>query len=119
METVLISSIGAFLGVWLFYSFGERLFTWMAKRNANMKKSAKPKKVFTPTRKWIVKIKNNYGIYGLMGVSAIISVPITSLIASKYFKHEKSTPWWLCLGFVLWSFVLTGISWSVKYVFNG
>jgi uncharacterized membrane protein len=117
LETVLISSTGAFIGVWLFYSFGERLFEWLAKRNANKQK--KKKKVFTPTRKWIVRVKNNYGIYGLMGVSAIISVPVTALIASKYFKDEKSTPWWLCLGFVLWSLILTSISWSVKYIANG
>lgn len=116
LETVLTSSAGAFIGVWVFYFFGEHFFAWVAKRNG---KKGKKKKVFTPTRKWIVRTKNKYGIFGLMGVSAFISVPITALIASKYFKHKKSTPWWLCLGFVLWSLILTSASWSVKYIIHG
>lgn len=104
LTIVLTTSSGAALGVMICYGFGKKLFMYFSKRAKR-----KGKKVFTPGRRRIVAIKNKYGIFGLMMICGLISVPISSLIASKYFHHKKATPYLLILGFFLWSLVLTGL----------
>ncbi len=104
LTIVLTTSSGAAFGVMLCYGFGKRLFAYLSQRA-----KSKGKRVFTPGRRRIIAIKNKYGILGLMLICGLISVPISSLIASKYFHSKKSTPYLLILGFFLWSLLLTGL----------
>jgi membrane protein DedA with SNARE-associated domain len=83
-EVVLTTGTGAAVGVLIFYYGGTYLFKW-----ANHWKSKKKKTVFTKGRRRIVFIKNKFGLMGFIAISAIISVPITSLLAAKFFKHNN------------------------------
>ena len=110
--TVLITTtIGAALGTILFYYFGIQVFKWIG----SLSRKRKEKKVFTPLRRKIISIKNKYGIKGLMLLSGIISVPVTALLAAKYFGDNKQTPLYLILGFFIWSIFLTSISFLAKH----
>ena len=63
----------------------------------------------------IVFIKNKFGLIGFIAISAIISVPITSLLAAKFFKHNKFTPLWLICGFMVWSLILSSAAYYIKW----
>ena len=109
-EVVLTTSTGAAFGVLLFYYGGTYLF----KRTSHWK-SKKIKPVFTKGRRRIVYIKHKFGLIGFIAISVIISVPITSLLAAKFFKHNKFTPLWLIIGFMVWSFILSSAAYYIKW----
>ncbi|MGB1031884.1 MAG: hypothetical protein ACPGWM_04680 [Flavobacteriales bacterium] len=110
--TVLITTtLGAALGTLLFYFFGMQMFRWIG----SLSRKRTEKKTFTPMRRKILSVKNKYGIKGLMLLSGIISVPVTALLAAKYFGDSKQTPLYLILGFFIWSIFLTSISFLAKH----
>ena len=109
-EVVLTTSTGDAFGVLLFYYGGTYLFKWTSHW-----KSKKIKPVFTKGRRRIVYIKHKFGLIGFIAISVIISVPITSLLAAKFFKHNKFTPLWLIIGFMVWSFILSSAAYYIKW----
>ena len=109
-EVVLTTGTGAAFGVLLFYYGGTYLFKWTSRW-----KSTKKKPVFTKGRRRIVFIKHKFGLIGFIAISAIISVPITSLLAAKFFKHNKLTPLWLIIGFMIWSVILSSAAYYIKW----
>ncbi|MFM1772908.1 MAG: hypothetical protein RLZZ71_2050 [Bacteroidota bacterium] len=109
-EVVLTTGTGAAFGVLLFYYGGTYLFKWMGHM-----KSKKKKPVFTKGRRRIVFIKNKFGLIGFIAISVVISVPITSLLAAKFFKHNRFTPLWLICGFMIWSFILSSAAYYIKW----
>jgi membrane protein DedA with SNARE-associated domain len=108
-EVVVTTATGAAVGVLLFYYGGTYFFSWTSHL-----KSKKKKPVFTKGRRRIVKIKNKFGIVGFMAISAMLSVPITSLLAAKFFKHNRFTPLWLICGFIIWSLILSSMAYYIK-----
>ena len=105
--TICVTSLGAAIGVQIFYHMGRMIFAWFDKRKGK-------KKVVTPMRRRMVGFKNNYGLVGLLFISGIISVPIASVLVAKYFDKSKMTLWYLTAAFIIWSVVLTIASNYVK-----
>lgn len=112
LETVLIATSGAAIGVYVISFFGERLFVYLSERERRQ-----GKKVFTKTRRRIVVVKNRFGLSGLIGISALISVPISVLLASKYFRHVRYMREKMVLGFFVWANVLSLLAFAVKTFF--
>ena len=55
-----------------------------------------------------MRVNHGYGLVGLAGIAPpILSVPITALLAAKYFRHDRRTLPFLIASVVLWSFVLS------------
>ncbi len=65
-----------------------------------------------------MRIKNRYGLEGLMMVGGLISVPITALLATKYFRHQRAMQLKVAGGFAVWALVLTSLAWAVKWLFH-
>jgi hypothetical protein len=111
LETLIITSSGAAGGVFVFFHTGEYIFNFWAKLTGNR---GKKKKVMTRSRRMIVRLKWNYGIKGLMLISALISVPVASLLAAKFYRHQPNSLPLMIIGFFLWSLVLTSIAYFTK-----
>jgi len=115
-EVLIISSFGAVLGVFIFYNAGKAIFNWWSKFRANSKKNDSSPRKPTPSkskRRFII-FKDKYGLPGLILISGIISVPIAAVLAAKYFRNNKKTPFYLILAFMCWACFLTFVSWRVK-----
>lgn len=112
LEIILITTSGGAIGSFVFYHFGEFLMHQWAKRFPTKKK------VFTPMRRRIIRLKTKYGIKGLMLVSVLISVPVSSILTARFYKHDKSALPKLIFGFFLWSIVLTSIAYSFRILGN-
>ncbi len=112
-ETVLLIGAGGCIGTILFYFLSARVLEWFRQRR--IRKSARaiarglrPKRIFTRTNKLIIRLKRGYGLQGLVFVAPpILSIPITALLAAKYFRHDRRTLPYLLLSVVAWSFVLS------------
>jgi hypothetical protein len=114
LTTVLVSSVGAGIGVLLFFYFGK----WMLNKWAKFRGEKEPKRpFFTSKRRRVVQFRRKFGMWGLLVVSGMISVPISAVLAAKYYHRDERMPWILILAFVIWAFVLTALSyWAVPIV---
>lgn len=109
--TVGVCSAGAAMGVSVFFYFGK----WILKKWAEFKGEKEPKRpFFTPQRRRVVRFRRMFGMWGLLVVSGLISVPISAVLAAKYYQRDERMPWILVVAFVVWSFILTGLSyWAI------
>jgi hypothetical protein len=110
LETVLIASSGAALGTFIFFHFGHNIFGWFAHH------MGKNKRIFTPGRRRIIRLKWKYGVKGLMLISGLISVPVASLLAAKFYRHDNNTLPLMITGFFIWAIVLTSIAFAGKLI---
>jgi hypothetical protein len=113
-STVIVTSVGAAAGVWVFFFFGK----WILKKWAEFRGEKEPKRpFFTPQRRRVVRFRRLFGMWGLLVVSGMISVPIASILAAKYYQRDERMPWILVVAFVVWSLLLTSLSyWAIDIV---
>ncbi|MAO45764.1 MAG: hypothetical protein CL823_01295 [Crocinitomicaceae bacterium] len=105
LKTIIVTSIGAAVGVQIFFHLGRTIFSWWDARGK------KKKKTITPLKRRIVGLKNKTGLVGILLISGLISVPISAVIVAKYYGDNKWSSWLLCVAFLVWSIVLTLGSW--------
>ena len=102
-EILLVTIIGGWLGIFIFYYFGKIIMEWINKRRKN------PPKRFSQLNRFVVRVKRNYGLTGLVTIMGVISVPVCTLIAAAYFKENKRVIPALMASVVIWSCSLTAI----------
>jgi hypothetical protein len=113
METVLLTATGGCLGTIVFYYGGTRVLEWFRRRHVRKRARAiargvAPQRIFTRTNRTIVRIKRGYGVKGLAIFSPpILSIPLMSILAAKYFRHDRRTLPLMLSSVVIWSFVLS------------
>ena len=112
-QTILISLIGGWLGVFVFYFAGSFVFDWWSKISKPIDKK------FSKKNRIIVWFKNDFGLLGITLVLGFASIPIVSLLAAKYFRHLPITIYALLASTVVWAFLLTGISVWMIPLFKG
>jgi hypothetical protein len=110
LEAILVSSTGAALGVFIFFHFGEIIFSWLA-HHLNTKK-----RIFTKRNRWFIRIKHRWGLNGLLVISGLISVPIASVIGAKLYRHNSTALPKLIIAFFCWSIFLSSLAFGMKKI---
>lgn len=110
--TWVVASSGSAAGVLGFWHFGKWWFQWLEARMGP--RPERGKRIFTPRRRRIVKVKNALGLRGLLLASGLISVPVAATLGAKYFRSQTSAKYLLMLAFTLWAAALTTASWLLK-----
>ncbi len=111
-QTILITSIGGCIGVTVFFrGSGYILGHLEDKRSVAVEQGRKAgRRSFTRTNKMIVKVKRNQGLSGLAALTPVlISIPIGTIIAAKYFRHDKRTLPVLFSSVLIWDVILSSI----------
>jgi hypothetical protein len=117
VRTLIYTAIGGSAGMLTFYFSGKALLEVFRKRyvKRSQERAAKglpPKRIFTRTNRLIVRVKHRYGIIGLASFAPpTLSIPITAVLAAKYFKHDRRTLPALIISVLIWSMVLS-TAWS-------
>lgn len=112
-ETVVLTSVGGCLGMVLFFPTGRKVLDWfrrrrLRKRELAIRRGQRPKRIFTRTNRVIVRLKQAYGPHGVAFLlTPLLSVPLTALVAAKYFHNDKRTLPILLAAVVAWSLVLS------------
>jgi|JI10StandDraft_1071094.scaffolds.fasta_scaffold10725_10 hypothetical protein len=115
--TILLTALGGLSGMVLFYLTGTQVLEWFRIRyvrrsTERIARGLAPKPIFTRTNRWIVRIKHLYGVRGLAALAPpILSIPVTALLAAKYFRHERRTLPTLLASVLVWSGVLS-LAWA-------
>lgn len=119
IEVIITCSIGAIIGVLLFYYAGKSIFTWWKFfRSSHFQVKASKKRVVSKRKRQFINFKDKYGLLGLILVSGLISVPITAVLGAKYFSKNSKAPIYLISAFFGWACLLTFLSWRVKSGLN-
>lgn len=117
VETLIYLMIGSVLGMVIFYFAGRGMLEWfrqryIRRRRERLSKGLPPKRIFTRTNRTIVRIKRTYGVMGLAALAPpTLSIPITAILAAKYFRHDNRTLPALISSVLVWSVVLS-VAWS-------
>jgi hypothetical protein len=105
------------MGMTLFYLTGSRVLEWFRLRHvrrglARQAIGLPPTRIFTRSNRTIVRVKHRYGLIGLAAIAPpTLSIPITAIIAAKYFRHDRRTLPTLLASVLIWSVVLSA-AWS-------
>ncbi len=110
LETIIVSGTGASVGIFIFYKFGDYIFNWIAHHLKTKKK------IFTKRNRGFIKIKQKWGISGLMAICAIISVPVSAVLAAKLFRHDNTALPKLILAFWIWAVALSSVALGMKKI---
>lgn len=114
-ETVLLVGISGCLGTLAFYMGSTPVLEWfrlrrMKKRAIALERGSKPKRIFTRINRFIVHMKRGYGMQGLVFLMPpLLSIPLTALLAAKYFRDDKRTLPFLLSAVVAWSVLLSAV----------
>ncbi len=126
IETFLSTTIGGLLGVIFFFYLSEIILdlfkkVWPVIRSYFFRHDVTPvhetkkivsdasrKKQFSRKNKFIVNTRRKYGLWGIAILTPILlSIPLGTFLASKYFKNKKSILLSLAISVVCWSLIMT------------
>ena len=104
LETMALTACGGTMGILIFFYAGTWVLErfrrrYVRRRQERMDKGLPPKPIFTRTNRWIVRVKQGYGFWGL------------SVICAKYFRHDRRTLPTMVSAVAGWSVVLS-LAWS-------
>lgn len=112
---VLWIALGGCTGVLAFF-FSARLMLeaarrrYLRRRATRLAKGLPPKRVFTRSNRSIVRVKQRWGFWGIAAIGPpTISIPISAVLAAKYFKNDRRTLPTMLLAVVAWSVVLSSL----------
>jgi hypothetical protein len=114
LHTLLLTSAGGCLSTILFYkASGWLMARARLRRMRRSRQGHLPHTAFTRTNRLLVRLKRGQGLQGLAAiVPPLLSIPIGTVLAAKYFRNDRRTLPVLLGSVVLWSVVLTTL-WSV------
>jgi len=103
--TLIIMLAGGVFGILAWFFAGGLLVRLFS---AIIPKRKKPKKTFSRKNKMIVRVKSRWGLIGLVIITpCIISIPVGTLLAVRFFRHDRRTLPYLLISTVAWAIVLT------------
>jgi hypothetical protein len=124
-ETLILMETGGILGFLFFYYFFGFLFKelkllwpvvynftpvlfkvrfemWVKRQRENRVFARK----FTKRNKMIVRIRDRYGMWGLLILSPVIlSIPVGALLGNKYFRHDRHFIPYMIIAIIVWGVI--------------
>lgn len=124
-QSFCMTTVGGIVGILLFALVGDNISAWWRHFTALIKSifirrpaeviERRPRKKFTRTKKFIVRIKMKFGLAGIAFITpCIISIPIGTLVAFAFYKNRKRVLLYLFLSLLFWSLVLNGLAQILK-----
>ncbi len=109
MQTLGITAVGGCTGVLIFYGSSGWMMERARKRRVLRELAgAARKRSFTRTNRMIVRVKRR-GLGGLAVLTpVVISIPIGTIIAAKYFRDDRRTLPLLLGSVIMWAVIMSG-----------
>ena len=113
-EVLLYTNLGGLLGLLFFaYLWHHILQWWMIKVKPRMRKKENKQPLFTRKKRRFIRLKNTYGLAGIVFLNPIIlSIPISTFLVIRFYGRKKRYLVWLFAGQIAWS-----ILYAVFYIY--
>ena len=107
LKSVIVTSLGGFVGVVFFVFLSERLIKTAKKiRERRQERKPKEKKIFTRKNKLIIQVKQRFGLIGISILAPVlISLPLGCYLSLRYFKSKRKVIAYMCISVLLWAIV--------------
>lgn len=103
IETILITCTGGLISFFIFFYFGK----WLRKVFLEFF-IKKERKKFSKKNRWLIKMKNSYGLWGLAIITpSIIGIPFGAIIAAAFFGRSKQTIAIFVFWILFWSITMS------------
>jgi len=114
-DAFLITTTGGITGIIAFTFIGHGIaYGWKKIKEIFKKKTTslpEPTKKFTRTNKFIVKIKMNFGLWGLVITTpSMISIPVGAIVINHFYRKKIRNVMLLILSLLAWSILLNGLA---------
>ena len=118
-ETFLAAFAGGTVGAAIFFFFSELVMKFSHNRKVKKQEELErqgiiaipAKKKFSKTNKFIIRIKQKLGIYGIcFWAPFFLSVPIGSIIVAKFYGKQHETFPLIVLGMAINSLIMTSVA---------
>ena len=112
-ECILWTNVGGILGVYFFAFLSDRLIGWWNRtfkkpRKHDVHKEEQAKKIFSKKNRRIVRIKQQYGLIGIVIATPILlSIPVGTFLVVRYYRNSKAKFFYLIASILLWSIIYT------------
>jgi hypothetical protein len=108
-ETLLYTNIGGILGVIFFALLSSIIIKLVNRVKVKTNRAVKRnKRKFTKKNKTIIKIKQKFGLPGIVILNPVIlSIPVGTFLVTKYFGKKKINFIYLIIGQFGWSLIYT------------
>ncbi|TAL60867.1 MAG: hypothetical protein EPN85_06285 [Bacteroidetes bacterium] len=118
-DAFLITTSGGITGIIAFTFVGQAIsYGWKMVKGVFKKRSARqnsPKKIFTRSNRFIVRIKMRFGLIGLaITTPAVISIPFGTIVTNHFYRKKMRNALILILSVIIWSLVLNGLAQYLK-----
>jgi hypothetical protein len=118
-EGLAFSVFSGTLGIIFFIGVSDvllRFIQWISERFQIRKKK---KNTFSKRNRMLVRVMKSYGLIGISFLSPIIlSIPVGTFIALRYYKDKKQVFIYLWLGVLFWSLIFSGFSSVIIKILN-
>jgi hypothetical protein len=132
-QTVIVTSIGGFAGVYFFYYLsgyilnlfrkyikphfkGAVVFRRILFPAFNKDRQLKNKRTFTFRNKAIVRTRANFGILGIAILTPVfLSIPLGAFLVNRYYANCKKKFIYLGVSVVLWSFLVSSLLFLIRF----
>lgn len=98
------------------YGMLNGIRSWQQKRAVNRKN----RKKFSKRNKMIVKVRSNYGVWGICLLTPVLlSIPLGAFLLRKYYHHRREAIPVMVLTIMAEGIIISIISWYLYHVKNG
>lgn len=108
-ETILWTNAGGILGIYFFAFLSQKIIAWWNRRFRPRRLARRShKKIFTGRNRRIVRIKQNYGLFGIAFTTPLLlSIPVGTFLIVRYYRNQKFRFFYLIASNFFWSVVYT------------
>ena len=118
-EAFTITTSGGIIGILAFTFIGDAIaFGWqklIGIFKKPLKENGPSKKKFTLTKKFIVRTKMRFGLWGLVITTpCILSIPIGTFVTHRFYRKKMRNVLLLISSLLIWSLILNGMAQYLK-----
>lgn len=113
LDSFLITTFGGFIGI-IIYSYASE---WVISKYDNIvgKFRNKPIRTFRKRNRFIIKMKNTYGLIGIAILGpTILSIPLGAILAIRLTQNRYKSILYLSISLLLWSIFLNLIYFKIS-----
>jgi len=125
-ETILTAIVGGMTGFYFFYRISGLIINYFNKHLSKIhfafkkyfkidilslfKRKDKKRQIFTKKMRLIIKLKNNYGFWGIIiSTPILLSFPIGAFLLKKYYSKNKNIFPYMLLSVIGWCLIFSTI----------
>lgn len=117
-QTLIVTAIGGIIGVFFFFYLSQWIMALISSYKnklyflfgINASNVASRKKVFNWRNRLIVRVVKTFGLFGIAAITpALLSIPLGTFIAARYFRDKRKVVAYLCLSVVVWAFIMSTV----------